>query len=183
LELRPSERGLIEADFAARRVWTVRDDGRVVEEWLLIRRDSQHTYTLSNAPAHTPLSTLAARKSARYFAERGNQDAKSELGWDEFQATKFRAWEHHLALTILASWFIADTKREWMARYPRDPALYEHYQAVVLPALSMANVRELLRATLPLPQLSPAQAAALVVKHLDNRARSRQSRLKSRFRT
>lgn len=182
LVLRPSERGMIEADFAARRVWTVRDDGRVVEEWLLIRRDSQHTYTLRNAPAHTPLTTLAARKSARYFAERGNQDAKSELGWDEFQATKFRAWEHHLALTILASWFIADTKREWMALYQRDPALYEHYQAEVLPALSMANVRELLRATLPLPQLSPAQAAALVVKHLDNRARSRQSRLKSRFR-
>jgi SRSO17 transposase len=183
VELRPGERGLIEADFAARRVWTVRDDGRVVEEWLLIRRDSQHTYTLSNAPADIPLTTLAARKSARYFAERGNQDAKSELGWDEFQAIKFRAWEHHLALTILASWFIAETKHEWATRFQRDPALYEHYQTDILPALSVANVRELLRAALPLPQLSPAQAAALVVKHLDNRTRSRQSRLRTRLRS
>jgi SRSO17 transposase len=183
LMLRPSERGMIEADFAARRVWMVRDDHRVVEEWLLIRQDGQMTYTLSNAAPTTPLLTLASRKSARYFAERGNQDAKSELGWDEFQATKFRAWEHHLALTLLASWFIADTKREWAARYQRDPALYERYQTTVLPTLSVANVRELLRAALPLPQLSPAQAASLVVQHLDNRTRSRHSRLKSRFRT
>jgi SRSO17 transposase len=181
--LRPGERGMVEARFAARRVWTVRDDNHAVEEWLIIRQDAgRHTYTLSNAPATTPLTTLAARKAARYFAERGNQDAKSELGWDEFQATKFRAWEHHLALTILASWFIADTKLEWSARFDRDPALYERYQVEVLPTLSVANVRDLLRAALPLPQLSPAQAAALVVQHLTNRTRSRQSRLKTRLR-
>jgi len=103
LHLRPDERGILEADFSARQVWTVRDDLTVHEEWLLIRRQQhQLTYTLSNAPANTPLTTLARRKSARYFAERGHQDARSELGWDEFQATQFRAWEHHLALTILA---------------------------------------------------------------------------------
>jgi len=184
LVLRPSERGLLEVLCAARRIWTVRDDGGVVEEWLIIRQDpGRHTYTLSNAPANTSLMTLATRKSARYFAERGNQDSKSELGSDDFQATKFRAWEHHLALTILASWFIADTKLEWATLYTRDPALYERYQVEILPSLSVANVRELLRAALPLPQLSPAQAASLVVKHLDNRTRSRKSRLRTRFRT
>jgi SRSO17 transposase len=182
LVLRPSERGFLEGMFAARRVWTVRDNGHAVEEWLIIRQDpGRHTYTLSNAPAHTPLITLATRKSARYFAERGNQDAK-EMGADEFQAIMFRAWEHHLALTILASWFIAETKIEWSTLYTRDPALYELYQVDILPSLSVANVRELLRAALPLPQLSPDQAAALVVKHLDNRTRSRQSRLRTRFR-
>jgi len=45
---------------------------------------------------------MAARKSQRYFIERSNQEAKSEFGWDEFQATKLLAWEHQLALTILA---------------------------------------------------------------------------------
>jgi len=181
IRLRPDERGVLEADFSARRVWTVPDDLTVHEEWLLIRRSQhQHTYTLSNAPANTPLTTLARRKSARDFAERGNQDAKSELGWDEFRATKFRAWEHHLALTILASWFIADSKIEWAALYHRDPDLWHYYQVEVLPTLSVANVRELLRAALPLPQLSPLQAAELVVKHLDNRTRSRKSRLRTR---
>ena len=64
-----------------------------------------------------------------------------------------------------------------LAQSPPDPALLERYQTTVLPALSVANVLELLRAVLPLPQLSPQQAATLVVKHLDNRTRSRSSRI------
>ena len=60
---------------------------------------------------------------------------------------------------------------------PLDPSLLEHYQTDVLPALSMANVRQMLQAAMPLPQLSTDDAIALVVKHLDNRTRSRQSRL------
>ena len=87
---------------------------------------------------------------------------------------------NHLALTILASWFIAQTRLDWQLEHPADPALLDHYATDILPALSVANVRELLRAALPLPQLSPEQAALLVVKHLDNRTRSRQSRVKNR---
>jgi hypothetical protein len=110
--------------------------------------------------------------------ERSNQDAKSEFGWDEFQATKLLAWEHQLALTILAHWFITETRLDWARRFQRDPTLLAQYEVEVLPTLSVANVRAMLRAALPLPQLSPHQAADLVVKHLDNRVRSRKSRLK-----
>jgi hypothetical protein len=95
--------------------------------------------------------------------------------------SKYRAWEHHLAFTILASWFIAETRLDWEIEHPRDPALLDQYATDILPALSVANVRSMLRATLPLPQLSSQQAALLVVKHLDNRTRSRSSRLKRRF--
>lgn len=180
ITLRPSERGYLKADFARRRVWTARDDGTVVEEWLLIRRDgSKHTYTLSNAPRQTALFTMAQRKSQRYFIERSIQEAKSELGWDDFAATKFRAWQHQLAMTILASWFITSTRLDWARRFERDPDLLGQYEVDILPALSMANVRALLQAAMPLPQLSPQEAAYLVVKHLDNRTRSRKSRLRS----
>lgn len=179
ITLRPNERGFLKANFARRQVWTGREDGSLRQEWLLIRRDKQRvTYSLSNAPAHCSLVIMAARKSQRYFIERSNQDAKSELGFDEFQALKYRAWEHHLALTIAASWFITETRLDWAARYAADPELLAHYEIDVLPALSMANVREMLRATLPLPTLSTEQAAALVLEHLDNRLRSRRSRLK-----
>lgn len=182
VEIRPSERGILAADFAVVPVWTVRDDLSVHQETLLIRRDTKGkcTYTLSNASPDTPLATLARRKTQRHFIERSNQDAKSEYGWDEFQATKLLAWEHQLALTIMAAWFIAKTKLDWAAKYAHDPALLEHYHVEVLPALSVANVRTLLCAALPLPQLTPAQATDLVVKHLVNRTRSRKSRLKSR---
>lgn len=182
VELRPCERGFLVADFARLPVWTLRDDLSLRQETLLIRRDPSDrcTYSLTNAPANSPLSALARRKSQRFFIERSIQDAKSELGWDEFQATRFIAWEHQLALTILAAWFIAETKLDWAIDHQRDPALLDEYEIDILPALSMANVRTLLRAALPLPQLSPAEAAALVVKHLDNRTRSRKSRRKGR---
>jgi SRSO17 transposase len=179
ITLRPNERGMLIAQFARCRVWTVHAT-QCRQEWLLIRRDSHQriTYVLSNASVDTPLDTMAWRKSYRYFIERDNQDAKSEMGWDEFQAIKYRAWEHQLALTILASWFIAETRLDWMERFERDPALLEQYEVDVLPMLSVGNVRELLRAAMPLPQLSTQEAAALVVEHLANRTRSRRSRLR-----
>ena len=156
----------------------MQEDLTITQEWLLIRKDGKkHTYSFSNASLSTSLDTMALRKSQRFCIERSNQDAKSELGWDEFQAVKFNAWEHQLAFTILAQWFIALTRIEWHEQFPRHSDLLLHYQIDVLPALSVANMRELLRSALPLPQLSPVQAAALVVKHLDNRTRSRRSRI------
>lgn len=178
LTLRPNERGMLTATFARCRVWLV-DGGRCWERWLLIRQDNQRiTYTLSNATPETALETMAWRKSHRYFIERSNQDGKGELGWDEFQAIKYRAWEHQLALTILASWFIADTRLDWMNRYQQDPELLAHYETDVLPLLSVGNVRELLQAAMPLPQLTPEQAVQLVIEKLINRTRSRNSRLR-----
>jgi SRSO17 transposase len=178
ITLRPNERGMLIAQFAHCRVWTVHGT-KCRQEWLLTRKDNNRlTYVLSNASPDTPLETMAWRKSHRYFIERDNQDCKSELGWDEFQAIKYNAWEHQLALTILASWFIAETRLDWMTRYERDPALLEHYEVDVLPMLSVANVRELLRAAMPLPQMSSQEAAALVIEHLVNRTRSRKSRLR-----
>ena len=90
-------------------------DGTLRQEWLLIRQDpSRTTYSLSNAPSHTSLTTMATRKSQRYFIERSNQEAKAEFGWDEFQALKYRAWQHQLAFTIMASWFITEIRLEWL---------------------------------------------------------------------
>jgi SRSO17 transposase len=182
IAIRPCERGTLTADFAMIPIWTVRDDLSVHQEILCIRRElkGRCTYSLTNAAPNTPLTTLARRKTRRYFVERSNQDAQSEFGWDEFQAIKFLAWEHQLALTIMASWFVAETKLDWANDYAHDPALLAHYQTEVLPALSVANVPTLLCAALPWPQLSIAQATSLLAQHLDNRTRSRKSRLKYR---
>ncbi len=178
ITLRSNERGMLRGEFGRCRVWTVHDN-KCRREWLLIRRDDRRvTYVLSNASTNTSLETMAWRKSHRYFIERDNQDSKGELGWDEFQAIKYRAWKHQLAFTILASWFIAETRLDWMSRFERDPVLLEQYEIDVLPLLSVSNVRELLRAAMPLPQLSTHQASALVVEHLVNRTRSRKSRLR-----
>jgi hypothetical protein len=83
-----------------------------------------------------------------------------------------------LALTGLALWFVAQTKLEWAQAYARDPDLAHQLEVEVLPALSTANVRELLKAVLPVPQLTPQQATELVITHLVNRTRSTRSRLR-----
>lgn len=185
LHVRQTERGRLEADFAIRQIWTVAAGKRPRVEWLVIRRDAEGdcAYTLLNAPADTPAPHLLAGSCQRYFTERTFEDAKTESGWDEFQAQQYRAWEHHLALTGLALWFVAQTKLAWVQAYARDPNLARQLEGEVLPALSTAKVRELLKAVLPVPQLTPQQATELVITHLVNRARSTSSRLRCQEKT
>jgi SRSO17 transposase len=181
VRVRPIERGRLNAPFAARRVWTLREgEAEPVQEWLVMRGEGKKriTYALSNVPSDASLAYLAWLKCQRYFVERAIQDAKSEVGWDELQARKYRGLEHHLALVTLAVWFLAQTRWEWADRFVRDPTLAQQFELEVLPALSMANIRVLLRAAMPLPQPTPEEAVSLVVEHLVNRTRSRKSRLK-----
>jgi hypothetical protein len=128
------------------------------------------------------LETLAGGRSERYFGERTFQDSQSELGWDELVARKYRAWMHHPAIDALARWFVGETKLDWAREHPRDPALATQMEVVVLPALSVANVRELRPAVLPLERLTPEQAVAVGVQHLFHRARATRRRLKAQRR-
>jgi SRSO17 transposase len=183
LRLRPTERGWLEADFAVERVWTITKAGDVRAEWLVIRREvsGKCSYTLLNDPPDTSAETLIAASCQRYFTERVYEDAKTDLGWAEFQALKYRAWEHHLALTALALWFVAETKWQWAQTYARDPHLTQQLEVEVLPALSTANVCDLLRAVLPVPTLTPARAIQMVIRMLLDWAASTRSRLKTQI--
>jgi hypothetical protein len=181
-QVRDTERGVLDDAFAVRQVWTLHA-GVAVAEWLVLRQEgAEVTFALSNAPTTTPVRQVVEWKCRRFGIECATRDAKSELGWGDFQAQKYTAWEHHLALTILAGWFVAQTKVEWAAEHERDGSLAEELGVHSLPALSVANVRELLQAVMPLQQLSPAQAQRLVVKHLVDRSRSTRSRLKAQLR-
>jgi SRSO17 transposase len=179
--VRHSERGELIAAFAVRPVWTLTRTMQVRREWLVIRRDDDDrlTYVLLNAPDTTPAQLLIERSCWRYFTERTYEDAKSELGWADLQARKYRAWEHHTALTAAATWFVAGVKLEWRDTYARDPQLAKQFELEVLPALSTANVRDMLQAVLPVPHLTPQQAREVVATHLVNRARSTASRLRT----
>ena len=185
LRIRTNERGVLEDRFAARQVWIWDEKQPEIaphQEWLAMRIKSNGdcTYSLSNAPQEASLQFMAELLCGRYFVERVIQDSKDEVGSDEFQAQKYLAWEHHTALTACALWFIATVKLDWAKDCQRDPELAQQLELEALPALSTANVREMLRAVMPLPQLSPQEARAQVVKHLVNRSRSTASRLRKR---
>lgn len=180
LEVGPVERGLLRAEFVGLRVWTPDQQGQWEELWLVIRRDPDRklTFTLLNDPAETDLDTLVGASCQRHWVERVIEDGKFELGWDDFCARKYLAWEHHVALTAAALWFIAGVKLHWKESYQRDPRLKQIFELEVLPALSAANVRDLLQAVLPLPRLDVDEARKKVAQHLVGRARSTSSRLK-----
>jgi SRSO17 transposase len=184
LQLREGERGTVEVTGWARRVWTISDDWEVREEWLVVYRqsDGKMRYSLSNAPADAFLKTMMQWRGQRYFVERTFQDEKSELGWDELVAQKYRAWMHHAALAALALYFVMSVRRQWAEKYPRSEELKEAFGIPKLPALSVANIRELLAAVMPLRQFSPELALRVVIGHLENRAGSTGSRCRKQER-
>jgi len=101
--IRHAERGILVYECSACQVWTISQSGVVREEWLLVRReaDGDFSFSLSNASKEISLERLAYWRCERYFAERVFQDVKTEGGWDELVARKYRAWEHHTALDAL----------------------------------------------------------------------------------
>jgi SRSO17 transposase len=102
--------------FVALRVWESRDGlpGRAC--WLLLRRNLDGTeprYYLSNAPADTPLLTLAQVAAARWVIETEFETAKGETGLDEYEVRGWAGWHHHLTLALLAGAFLLTMQQEW----------------------------------------------------------------------
>ena len=89
---------------------------------------------------------------------------------------KYRSLMHHAALAALALYFVLSVRRQWAEKYPRAEELKEEYGVAKLPALSVANIRELLAAVMPLQRFTPEQAVRVVIGHLENRAGSTSSR-------
>ena len=180
VDIRACERGRLIYDCAERQIWTITSNGTVRSERLLIRKESDGSmsYSLSNADNRTTMGVLAQWRSERYFVERVFEDGNGEAGWDELEAQKYRAWMHHAALTALALWFVTQTKLEWAYNCPKDETLATEIGVDKLPQLSMANVRILLQAVIPIRQLTVEQAIDLVTRLLVGRAASTASRLK-----
>ncbi len=102
--------------FAARRVWESREGlpGRAC--WLVLRRNpdgSEPKYYLSNAPADTPLLTLAQVGAKRWPIETEFQMEKNETGLDEYEVRSWRGWHHHITLAMLAGVFLLKLEQEW----------------------------------------------------------------------
>jgi len=102
--------------FVALRVWESRDGlpGRAC--WLLLRRNldgSERRSYLSNAPADTPLLTLARVAAARWTIETKFETAKGETGLDEYEVRGWPGWPHHITLALLAGAFLLTGQQDW----------------------------------------------------------------------
>jgi SRSO17 transposase len=98
-------------DWATARVAIGEDGWPGPEGWLLARRSvsdqADHAHYLSNAPADTPLQALVAAAGLRWSIEQGFEEAKGEVGLDQYEARTWAGWHRHVTLSLLALTFLA----------------------------------------------------------------------------
>ncbi len=74
--------------------------------WILIRRSlsdaSKRAYYRAAGPAQTRLPELVRVAGSRWKIEEGFEEAKGEVGLDQYEVRGFRAWYRHVTLALLA---------------------------------------------------------------------------------
>ena len=74
--------------------------------WLLIRRNlsdhSERAYYRVFAPATTSLAQVVRVTGSRWKIEEGYEQAKGEVGLDEYEVRTWRAWYRYITLSLLA---------------------------------------------------------------------------------
>lgn len=58
------------------------------------------------------LETALSRQMQRYWIERAFQNIKEHLGMHQYQVRSWRAWYHHIALSLMALDFLLEVKHE-----------------------------------------------------------------------
>jgi SRSO17 transposase len=66
----------------------------------------KHDYHLSNAAPGTPLAEFARVAKASHRIEECLKRSKGEAGLGEYQVRNWRGWHHHMALSLIATWFL-----------------------------------------------------------------------------
>ena len=168
ITLRDSSKGKLRVEILHRRVWLWDGKEAQAHQWhLIVRRelDSPETikYTLSNAPAETRTHRLAQMQAQRFWIERSLQDGKSESGLADYQARKWNAWHHHMALVMMAMLFMLEERI---------------LQKDAHPLLSCSDIESLLRAFLPRRDIEHDE----ILQQMTKRHRKRQAAIDSQYR-
>ncbi len=101
-------KGWWRAKVLALRCWRVDGDGTRHVGWLLGQRPGrgQHgdwKYFWSDFPATTPPAVLVEYAHRRHWVEQYHEEAKTELGWDQYQGRRWEGFHRH-AITVMLSY-------------------------------------------------------------------------------
>jgi SRSO17 transposase len=119
---RRGTKGWLRKKFGALRCWRATSDGQRHAGWLLGERATQgqpeeRKYFWSNLPAETTLEALAGWAHRRHAIEQFHEEAKGELGWDQYQGRLWPGFHRH-AVTVM----LADSVLVWLERRQRRRA-------------------------------------------------------------
>jgi SRSO17 transposase len=114
LAVREGEKGPIEYDWAAARVVDSRGRLPADDVWLLARRSVSDpkdiAWYLSNAPSDTPLRVLARVAATRFTIEQCFEEAKDDVGLDQYEVRTWPAWHRHITLAMMALAWLASVR-------------------------------------------------------------------------
>ena len=77
-----------------------------------------YAYSISNAPASTPLSTFVWLSGLRWAVEQCFEESKTELGMDHYEVRNYPGWHHHMLTSMLAHFFLWHLKLRWGKKSP-----------------------------------------------------------------
>ncbi len=101
-------------DWACQRILENADGLPGRDAWLLVRRSLTEphdlAFYLSNAPADTPLLTLAQVAAMRYTIEQCFAEAKGDTGLDHYEVRYWHSWYRHITLSLLAHAWLASIR-------------------------------------------------------------------------
>ncbi len=84
--------------------------------WLLIRRNlsdpSKHAFYRVSGPASTTLAEAVRVAGGRWSIEEGLEEAKGEVGLDQYEVRGYRAWYRHITLALLAHAVLVVTRAQ-----------------------------------------------------------------------
>jgi SRSO17 transposase len=166
--LRDGTKGALQVEMLHQRVWLWDGEEARARPWhLIVRREvetpTEIKYSLSNAPADTPVARLAFMQGQRYWVERALQTSKQDVGLGDYQVRGWRGWHHHMALVMMAMLFLLEERQLHQQTHP---------------LLSGRDIRALLN------QFMPRRDTTLeeVLRQMEVRHRKRQAAIDSAYR-
>lgn len=166
--LRNGTKGALRVEILHRTVWLWDGEEPQARPWqVIVRREietpTEIKYSLSNAPANTPVPRLAFMQGQRYWIERALQQGKQDVGLGDYQVRGWRGWHHHLALVMMSMLFLLEERQL-------------HHQT--RPLLSGRDIRALLNHFLPQREMTLEE----VLRQMEVRHRKRQAAINSAYR-
>ena len=128
---RQGVKGWLRKKFVAVRAWRVTVDGDLHIGWLLGERAArgqpeESKYYWSNLPASATVEQLVAYAHRRHAIEQFHEEAKGELGWDQYQGRLWPGFHRHAITVMLAYSFLVwlELRQRRLVRRrgrPREP--------------------------------------------------------------
>lgn len=167
ITVREGAKGPLQVDILQGRVWLWDGEEAQAHWWHLIVRREMATptklkYSVSNAPAETPIPRLAFMQGQRYWVERALQTGKQDVGLGDYQVRSWRGWHHHMALVMMAMLFQLEERLRHRTTHP---------------LLSGRDIRALLNQFLPRRDTTLEE----ILRQMEVRHRKRQAAIDSAY--